>query len=248
MITIDNLTKCFRRVRVLDGISFTVGLSELAVIIGPSGGGKSTLLRCLNGLERFDSGRVRVGNLQISFGGGQLGSEPVERLPDLRREVGMVFQSFNLFPHLTLLENVGLAPRVVRGLAEEEAGVIARQLLARVGLSERLDYYPHQLSGGQQQRAAIARALAMSPRVMLYDEPTSALDPHLVGEVISIMRELEAEGITQIVVTHEMKLAREIADRIIVLIDGQLVEIGTPEEVFNAPRDPRTREYLRRCH
>jgi len=248
LIAIDNLTKRFQQVRVLDGVGFTVEASELVVIIGPSGGGKSTLLRCLNGLERFDAGRVQIGDLQISGDAGQSRSGQVEGLGRLRQEVGLVFQAFNLFSHLTLLENVRLAPRVVKRLAKEEADLLARRLLTRVGLSERLGYYPHQLSGGQQQRAAMARALAMSPRVMLYDEPTSALDPHLVGEFIDILRELAAEGMTQIVVTHEMKLAREIADRILVLIDGRLVESGTPDEVFGAPQDPLTREYLRRCH
>ena len=246
MLTIDNLTKYYRKVRVLDRVGFTVGASELAVIIGPSGSGKSTLLRCLNGLEPFDVGEVRVGDFKLSFGAQTTGSKAGDSLRQLRREVGMVFQSFNLFPHLTLLDNVQLAPRVARGMAPAEAGDLARQLLAKVGLSERLDYFPLQLSGGEQQRAAIARALAMRPHVMLYDEPTSALDPGLVGEVLRIMRQLDDEGMTQIVVTHEMKFAREAADRILVLIDGQLVEDGSPEKVFNSPCDPRTWDYLRR--
>ncbi len=158
----------------------------------------------------------------------------------------MVFQSFQLFPHLTALGNVALAPRIVKGMTREESVERARRLLAKVGLGDRLDFYPSQLSGGQQQRAAIARALAMSPRVMLYDEPTSALDPGLVGEVLQIMRQLDDEGMTQIVVTHEMKFAREVADRVVVLIDGRLIESGTPEQIFTEPRDPRTRELLRR--
>ena len=238
MIIVNGLTKKYGEMRALDQLSFSVGASELVVVIGPSGCGKSTLLRCLNGLESFEAGEVRIGDFEVT-------TTPVGQAR-LREEVGMVFQAFHLFPHLTTLENVALAPQVVRGLPREQAETLARALLARVGLAERLDFRPGQLSGGQQQRAAIARALAMSPRVMLYDEPTSALDPGLVGEVLRIMRQLGDEGMTQIVVTHEMKFAREVADKVMVLIDGRLVETGPPEQIFTAPRDPRTREFLRR--
>lgn len=242
MITVDRLTKSYGEMRALDEITMRIESSELTVIIGPSGCGKSTLLRCLNGLEPFDTGEVRIGDFKVTVerGGSQRG------LARLREEVGMVFQSFQLFPHLTVLENVALAPRVVRRLSREEATERAREVLARVGLADRIDFHPAQLSGGQQQRAAIARALAMSPRVMLYDEPTSALDPGLVGEVLQIMRQLDDDGMTQIVVTHEMKFAREVADRILVLIDGRLIESGPPDQIFTAPKDSRTRELLRR--
>ncbi len=238
MIIVNGLTKEYGEMRALDRLSFSVAASELTVVIGPSGCGKSTLLRCLNGLESFEAGEVRMEDFEVA-------ATPPRR-SRLREEVGMVFQDFQLFPHLTALENVALAPQVVKRLPREQAEGQARELLTRVGLAERLDFRPGQLSGGQQQRAAIARALAMSPRVMLYDEPTSALDPGLVGEVLRIMRQLGDEGMTQIVVTHEMKFAREVADKVIVLIDGRLVETGPPEQVFTAPRDPRTREFLRR--
>lgn len=242
LITVERLTKNYGTTRVIDEVTFEVAPAELVAIIGPSGAGKSTLLRCLNGLERFDAGEVRIG------GSGTVvrpGVTPGE-LPRLRSEVGLVFQAFNLFPHLTVLENVALAPRIVRELTREAARERARQLLVKVGLADRLDFYPGRLSGGQQQRVAIARALAMAPRVMLYDEPTSALDPGLVGELQRVMRQLGDEGMTQIVVTHEMKFAREVADQILVLIDGRLVEAGPPEQVFAAPCDRRTREFLGR--
>ena len=246
MIAVDGLTKRYGKTRALDAVTLKVEASELTVIIGPSGCGKSTLLRCLNGLELFDEGEVRIGDFQLRMGGDQSPRDLAPRLRRLREEVGMVFQSFQLFPHLTALGNVALAPRIVKGMTREESVERARRLLSKVGLGDRLDFYPSQLSGGQQQRAAIARALAMSPRVMLYDEPTSALDPGLVGEVLQIMRQLDDEGMTQIVVTHEMKFAREVADRVVVLIDGRLIESGPPEQIFTEPRDPRTRELLRR--
>jgi ABC-type polar amino acid transport system ATPase subunit len=238
LITVKGLTKTFGEIRALDQLTFSVAASELTVVIGPSGCGKSTLLRCLNGLESFEAGEVRIGDFEVT-------TTPAGRVR-LREEVGMVFQAFHLFPHLTTLENVALGPRVVKRVARQQAEEQARELLARVGLADRLDFRPGQLSGGQQQRAAIARALAMSPRVVLYDEPTSALDPGRVGEVLRIMRQLDDEGMTQIVVTHEMKFAREVADKVMVLIDGRMVETGTPEQIFTAPRDPRTREFLRR--
>lgn len=246
MIAVEKLSKDYGGVRALRSISFEVAASELTVIIGPSGCGKSTLLRCLNGLERFDHGSISIGQFRLDMEEEHSANDLVARFRRLREEVGMVFQSFNLFPHLTVLENVCLAPVIVRRLEREIVELQARELLAKVGLGERLHYKPAQLSGGQQQRAAIARALAMNPKVMLYDEPTSALDPGLVGEVLAIMRQLDDEGMTQIVVTHEIGFARELADKVLVLHDGELVESGTPELIFTDPRDQRTREFLRR--
>jgi polar amino acid transport system ATP-binding protein len=204
------------------------------------------LLRCLNGLELFDNGRVRIGDITLEMNNGTSPSDFNAHLRHLREEVGMVFQSFNLFPHLTVLENATLAPMIVKKTDRTTAEERAKELLKKVGLGERLDYYPSQLSGGQQQRAAIARALAMSPMVMLYDEPTSALDPSLVGEVLNIMRKLDDEGMTQVVVTHEMHFARDVADRVLVLADGELIESGSPDEIFTSPRDERTRIFLQR--
>jgi polar amino acid transport system ATP-binding protein len=245
LISVEELRKNYGEAAALRGISFQVCESELTAIIGPSGCGKSTLLRCLNGLELFDSGRVRIGSTTLERHGETPTAALNTQLRHLREEVGMVFQSFNLFPHLTALENATLAPMVVKKMARAEAEQRARDLLAKVGLSERLDYYPAQLSGGQQQRAAIARALAMSPKVMLYDEPTSALDPSLVNEVLNIMRQLDDEGMTQIIVTHEMRFARDVADKIIVLDNGELIEEDSPKVIFSAPRDNRTRDFLR---
>ncbi|MFN8000034.1 MAG: amino acid ABC transporter ATP-binding protein [Acidobacteriota bacterium] len=242
-ISVSHLGKRFDDHEALRDISFDVEVSELTAIIGPSGCGKSTLLRCLNGLELFDRGRVRLGQITLEMNdNGQ--RELQTQLRHLREEVGMVFQSFNLFPHLTVLENAVLAPMVVKKQARSVAEEKARALLAKVGLRERMDYYPSQLSGGQQQRAAIARALTMEPKVMLYDEPTSALDPSLVGEVLGIMRQLDDEGMTQVVVTHEMRFAREVADKVLVLHDGELIEAGAPEVIFSAPKDERTRAFL----
>lgn len=245
LISVNNLQKNYGEAAALRGISFEVEVSELTVIIGPSGCGKSTLLRCLNGLELFDSGSVRIGEIALTMNGVSH-RDLNTQLRHLREEVGMVFQSFNLFPHLTVLENAVLAPTVVKKLDRKEAEERARTLLAKVGLQDRMDYYPSQLSGGQQQRAAIARALTMSPKVMLYDEPTSALDPSLVGEVLTIMRQLDDEGMTQVVVTHEMNFARDVADKVLVLSEGELIEADSPEVIFTSPRDERTREFLRR--
>lgn len=242
IISVHNLHKSYGEHAALRGISFEVEVSELTAIIGPSGCGKSTLLRCLNGLELFDGGSVRIGEITLDRHDKNFN----QHLRQLREETGMVFQSFNLFPHLTALQNAVLAPTVVRKIDKAKAEANARTLLAKVGLAERCDYHPAQLSGGQQQRAAIARALAMEPQVMLYDEPTSALDPSLVGEVLAIMRKLDDEGMTQVVVTHEMRFAREVADRIIFLHNGELVESGPPEQLFTAPRDERTRAFLQR--
>ncbi|MBO0857620.1 MAG: amino acid ABC transporter ATP-binding protein [Chloracidobacterium sp.] len=246
MISVNKLQKSYGNAAALRGISFDVEVSELTAIIGPSGCGKSTLLRCLNGLELFDGGRVRIGEITLDMDNGLSSRDFNAQLRRLREEVGMVFQSFNLFPHLTTLENAMLAPMVVKKVDRRKAENTARELLAKVGLSERLDYYPLQLSGGQQQRAAIARALAMEPKVMLYDEPTSALDPSLVGEVLNIMRKLDDEGMTQVIVTHEMRFAREVADKILMLADGELVESGSPDLIFSSPSDDRTRAFLQR--
>ena len=245
LIAVEDLRKSFGHAEALRGVSFTVAESALVVIIGPSGCGKSTLLRCLNGLELFDSGRVHIGDVTLERHDGTLPRDLKHRLRMLREEVGMVFQSFNLFPHMTVLENAVKAPMVVKGLGRDEAETRARALLRKVGLSDRLDYYPSQLSGGQQQRAAIARALTMAPKVMLYDEPTSSLDPTLVNEVLLIMRQLHDEGMTQVVVSHEMRFARDVADRILFMDQGLLVESGPPAEIFGAPRDARTREFLK---
>jgi polar amino acid transport system ATP-binding protein len=245
LISVAGLHKHYHQAAALREISFTVNQAELVVIIGPSGCGKSTLLRCLNGLELLDEGSVRIAEVTLERHHGKSPPRLQQQLRALREEVGMVFQSFNLFPHLTVLENAVRAPIVVRKMNRAAAEEKARALLEKVGLGDRLAYYPAQLSGGQQQRAAIARALTMSPSVMLYDEPTSALDPGLVGEVLQIMRQLDDEGMTQLVVTHEMRFAREVADRIIFLHEGALVEMASPEELFTAPRDERTRQFLK---
>ncbi len=246
LISVSNLQKSYGEAAALRGVSFDVEVSELTAIIGPSGCGKSTLLRCLNGLELFDSGRVRIGEITLDRDDGHSHRDFNARLRHLREEVGMVFQSFNLFPHLTALENATLAQVVVKKTDRRKAESNARELLGKVGLGDRMDYYPSQLSGGQQQRAAIARALAMEPKVMLYDEPTSALDPSLVGEVLGIMRKLDDEGMTQVVVTHEMRFAREVADKILVLSGGELIESDSPDAIFSSPRDERTRAFLQR--
>src|SRR5574341_172428 len=234
LISVKDIRKSFGDAPALRGISFDVEVSELTAIIGPSGCGKSTLLRCLNGLELFDSGSVRIGEITLDRNNGLSHRDFNVQLRRLREEVGMVFQSFNLFPHLTVLENAALAPVVVKKLDRKLAEKKAIELLAKVGLSDRLDYYPSQLSGGQQQRAAIARALTMEPKVMLYDEPTSALDPGLVDEVLQVMQKLDEEGMTQIVVTHEMRFARDVADKIVYFEGGEVVEIAPPEEMFSS--------------
>lgn len=244
VIRVENLHKNFGSVAALRDVSFKTLESELTVIIGPSGCGKSTLLRCLNGLEVFDSGRVKIGETTLEHHNGVEAPNLNSKLCQLREQVGMVFQSFNLFPHLTVLENAAKAPRVVKGWGRKEAEERAYKLLVKVGLEDRAHYYPSQLSGGQQQRAAIARALAMCPKVMLYDEPTSALDPTLVNEVLQIMRKLDDEGMAQVVVTHEMRFAREVADNVIFLYNGELVEFGCPEKIFGSPCDQRTRDFL----
>ena len=235
MIDIENLRKSFGDVEVLKGIDLTIKEKEVVVIIGPSGSGKSTLLRCMNYLEEPTSGKVSVDGIVLD------GEANINKV---REEVGMVFQRFNLFPHMTVLDNIMLAPIKGRHITTAEAEDTARKLLARVGLADKADAYPSQLSGGQQQRVAIARALAMKPKVMLFDEPTSALDPEMVGEVLDVMRKLAEEGMTMVIVTHEMGFAREVGDRLLFVDDGRIIEQGDPKEVFEHPQEERTRLFL----
>ncbi|WP_313993432.1 amino acid ABC transporter ATP-binding protein [uncultured Selenomonas sp.] len=235
MIEIKGLRKAFGTDEVLKGIDLSIAEKEVVVIIGPSGSGKSTLLRCMNHLEEPSAGEVIVDGITLS-------SEA--NINKVREEVGMVFQRFNLFPHMTVLENIMLAPTKVKHIARDEAEKTARELLARVGLAEKADAYPDNLSGGQQQRVAIARALAMHPKVMLFDEPTSALDPEMVGEVLDVMRALAREGMTMVIVTHEMGFAREVGDRLLFVDEGRIIESGTPRDVFEHPQEERTRSFL----
>ena len=235
MIDIENLHKSYGAVEVLKGIDLDVKEKEVVVIIGPSGSGKSTLLRCINYLEKPTKGTVSVDGITLTN---------ATNINAVRMEVGMVFQRFNLFPHMSVLENIMLAPQKVRHVSRQEAEKTAQELLARVGLADRGDAYPSQLSGGQQQRVAIARALAMHPKVMLFDEPTSALDPEMVGEVLDVMKKLAGEGMTMVVVTHEMGFAREVGDRVLFVDDGRILEQGTPEQIFEHPQEERTKEFL----
>lgn len=246
MITVENLVKSYHHQRVLDGVNLTLARGEDLVIIGPSGCGKSTFLRCLNQLETIDSGRITIGDLSFEGHRGHLTHADRVRQRQLRQRVGMVFQSLHLFPHLTALRNVMEAPMVVKNLSAAEAEALGRELLARVGLANKADALPAHLSGGQQQRVAIARALAMQPEVMLFDEPTSALDPELRGEVLNVMRQIADDGMTMIVVTHEMAFAREFADRVLFFDQGRIAEQGPPEVIFTEPKLERTREFLRR--
>lgn len=235
-IEVNNLNKSFGSLHVLKDISMTVNNKEVVCLVGASGSGKSTLLRCMNFLEMKDSGSVVIDGKEVNV--------KKDNLNKVRQKVGMVFQHFHLFPHKTVLENVMEAPIQVEGLKKSEAKKIACDLLAKVGLSDKEDVYPSKLSGGQKQRVAIARALAMRPEVMLFDEPTSALDPELVGEVLKTMKELAEEGMTMVVVTHEMGFAQEVADRVIYMHDGKIVEEGTPTQLFNNPQNQRTKEFL----
>ena len=235
MIDIENLHKSYGDAHILKGIDLHIKEKEVVVIIGPSGSGKSTLLLCINFLEVPTEGTVAVDGILLN---GET------NINDVRKEVGMVFQRFNLFPHMTVLQNIMLAPMKVRHIAKEEAEETAKKLLARVGLADKADSYPPQLSGGQQQRVAIARALAMKPKVMLFDEPTSALDPEMVGEVLDVMKRLAEEGMTMVIVTHEMGFAREVGDRVLFVDGGQILEQGTPDEVFNHPKEKRTQDFL----
>ena len=244
MITVESLVKSYNSTRVLHGIDHQQQRGEAVVLIGPSGCGKSTFLRCLNQLEIADAGRITIDGVTIEGGHPPRTSEERELQRCLRMRAGMVFQSFNLFPHLTVLENVTESPIVVKGMDKEQAETLARGLLTKVGLEGKALSYPSQLSGGQQQRVAIARALAMEPQVMLFDEPTSALDPELRDEVLRVMRQLAEEGMTMIVVTHEMQFARDMADRVLFFDGGLVAESGPPEQIFGNPQHPRTREFL----
>ncbi|SEA52076.1 polar amino acid transport system ATP-binding protein [Thalassobacillus cyri] len=236
MIRVEKLNKSFGALHVLKDIDFTVKESEVVVLIGASGSGKSTLLRCLNFLELKNDGKVIIE--------GKETDPKKDNLNEVRQKVGMVFQHFNLFPHKTVLENVIEAPTQVKKIKKAQAVKEAKELLAKVGLGDKADVYPSRLSGGQKQRVAIARALAMKPDIMLFDEPTSALDPELVGEVLATMKELAKEGMTMIVVTHEMGFAREVADKVVYMHDGRIVEVGEPNQLFDNPQEKRTQEFL----
>src|ERR1043166_2624358 len=246
MISVEQLVKSYNSNRVLHGIDHRQERGEAVVLIGPSGGGKSTFLRCLNQLEVPDSGRITIGGVTIDTGNSSRNGDQIEQQRQLRMRAGMVFQSFNLFPHLTVLQNVTAGPIVVKDMPRSNAEALGQQLLAKVGLDSKAQFFPSQLSGGQQQRVAIARALAMEPEVMLFDEPTSALDPELRVEVLRVMRQHAGEGMTMIVVTHEMQFARDMADRVLFFDEGRIAESGPPEQIFSDPRHERTREFLRR--
>lgn len=235
IIQIENLHKHFGTTPALNGIDMDIFPGEVVVIIGPSGSGKSTLLRCINRLEEFDAGMIIVDRIPLTT---------AENINAIRTEVGMVFQSFNLFPHLTVMENITIAQKVVRKRSKEEAIEIAQNLLEKVGIPEKASDYPGQLSGGQQQRVAIARALAMNPKIMLFDEPTSALDPEMIQEVLDVMLQLAGEGITMVVVSHEMGFARAAADRVVLMDEGLIVEDAIPEVLFNHPQHERTKTFL----
>jgi len=236
IIDIRDISKSFGRLRVLGGVSLSIAAGEVVVVCGPSGSGKSTLLRCINGLESIDGGEILIE--------GQRVDRRPSKVRRLSPRVGMVFQSFNLFPHLTILQNLMLAPTRVSKVGRDDAAARAKRLLGLVGIAEKADAYPDMLSGGQQQRVAIARALCMEPNVMLFDEPTSALDPEMINEVLDVMKKLAANGMTMIVVTHEMGFAREVADRIVFMDGGQIVEEGAPAAFFGNPREERTRRFI----
>jgi ABC-type polar amino acid transport system ATPase subunit len=246
ILRLDRIDKSFGRLQVLRDVTLEVRKGEVVCIIGPSGAGKSTLLRCINHLETVDSGTIHFEGEPVYryVKAGRIVVDPERRIEEIRSHIGMVFQSFNLFPHMTALGNVMEAPVYVRRDPVEVARKRALAELRRVGIAEKANNYPHQLSGGQQQRVAIARALAMDPKVMLFDEATSALDPELVGEVLRVMRQLAAEGMTMVVVTHEMGFARDVADRVVFMADGAIVEEGHPQQMFSAPRADRTRQFL----
>lgn len=236
MIKVRNLHKSFGQLDVLKGIDYNIKEKEVICVIGPSGSGKSTFLRCINLLEEITAGEVFIDGVKIN--------DPKTDINDIRREVGMVFQQFNLFPHMRVIDNITLSPIKIRKMSQKDAENLARQLLEKVGLSDKANAYPEQLSGGQMQRVAIARALAMKPKVMLFDEPTSALDPEMVKEVLDVMKQLAVEGMTMVVVTHEMGFAKEMGDRVLFLDQGLLVEEGTPEEIFSNPKHERTKAFF----
>ena len=236
MIRVVNLHKSFGQLHVLRGVNFSVAPSEVVCVIGPSGSGKSTLLRCINQLESANSGHVYIDGEELTH--------PKTDINQIRQQVGMVFQLFNLFAHKTTLENITLAPIKIKGGDRATAEKLAMELLGKVGLTDKAHVYPHKLSVGQKQRVAIARALAMQPKVMLFDEPTSALDPEMVGEVLAVMQDLALEGMTMVVVTHEMGFAREVGDRVVFMDEGVIMEEGSPEDIFNNPCNPRTQAFL----
>jgi general L-amino acid transport system ATP-binding protein len=236
IIELQDVDKFFGSFQALRDIDMKVGRQEVVVVIGPSGSGKSTLIRCINRLEKHDRGRIVVDGVELS--------DDIRNIQEVRREIGMVFQQFNLFPHLTVLDNITLAPRQVRKMPKREADALAMEMMERVRIPEQANKYPGQLSGGQQQRVAIARALAMQPKVMLFDEPTSALDPEMIKEVLDSMVELARGGMTMIVVTHEMGFARAVANRVVFMADGEIVEVGTPEHFFTDPQEDRTKLFL----
>lgn len=236
MIEVKNLHKSYGKLEVLKGITETIAEKEVVCVIGPSGSGKSTFLRCLNLLEEPTSGEIIIDGKDIT--------NPKNDVNKMRENLGMVFQRFNLFPHMSVLDNITLAPIKVKGISKAEAEKIAMELLQKVGLQEKANVYPDNLSGGQQQRVAIARALAMQPKIMLFDEPTSALDPEMVGEVLNVIRDLAKEGMTMVIVTHEMGFAREVADRVFFMDEGIVMEKGTPQEVFGSPKLERTQNFL----
>ena len=236
MIEVKNLHKYFGKLEVLKGINEVIDTNEVVCVIGPSGSGKSTFLRCLNLLEEPTKGDIVIDGVKIN--------DPSQDINQVRQKMGMVFQSFNLFPHKTVMENITIAPIKVKGMSKDEAEKIGRKLLERVGLADKADAYPRSLSGGQKQRVAIARALAMKPEIMLFDEPTSALDPEMVGEVLEVMRELTHEGMTMVVVTHEMGFAREVAHRVLFMDGGYIVEQGSPSDIFDHPQNERTQSFL----
>jgi general L-amino acid transport system ATP-binding protein len=236
VIELEHVDKFFDSFQALKDINLKVGRQEVVVVIGPSGSGKSTMIRCINRLEVHDAGRIVVDGIELT--------EDLRNIQEVRRETGMVFQSFNLFPHLSVIDNITLAPRLVRRVPKREADQLAMQMLERVKIPEQARKYPGQLSGGQQQRVAIARALAMQPKVMLCDEITSALDPEMIKEVLDVLEELAASGMTMIVVTHEMGFARAVANRVVFMADGEIVEVGTPEHFFRSPEEARTKQFL----
>ncbi len=242
MIEMQNIKKSFGKLEVLKGINLSVAKGKVIVIIGPSGSGKTTLLRCLNVLDTPTSGMVTIGSMTLDFSK----KIPAKELGIFRRQTGMVFQSYNLFPHMTVLENVTEGPIIVKKEAKDKAHQKGSSMLVKVGLADKLNDYPFQLSGGQQQRVGIARALAMEPNVMLFDEPTSALDPELVGDVLKVMKDLANEGMTMVVVTHEMRFARDVADEVIFMDNGVVVEKGTPEQIFTNPQHERTKQFLQK--
>lgn len=236
MIKVENLHKHFGKLEVLKGIDYEIHEKEVVCVIGPSGSGKSTFLRCMNLLEEVTDGAIYIEGKKIN--------DPKTNINDIRTEVGMVFQQFNLFPHMSVIDNITMAPMQIRKMNKKDAEKLALELLEKVGLREKADNYPQQLSGGQQQRVAIARALAMKPKIMLFDEPTSALDPEMVKEVLEVMKNLAKEGMTMVVVTHEMGFAREVSDRVLFMDGGYIVEEGQPEQIFDHPQNERTKAFL----